>query len=152
MRRFIFAASIRKVALRRVLGDSNSVNEAVFLDDVMDQIRVRSTRYHEHAYLFVLAALEYSQQRLSNRRHVDGRELSLACRDLALERFGVMGRLVLAHWGVTSTEDFGRLVFTLVEAGLLIRQQTDSQEDFVEVFSFDETFDSAYPWSAAHLA
>ncbi|MBV6521581.1 MAG: hypothetical protein MNPFHGCM_01722 [Gemmatimonadaceae bacterium] len=118
----------------------------------MDQIRVRSTRYHERAYLFVLAALEYSQQRLPERRHIDGRELAHAVRDLALERFGVLARLVLDHWGVSSTMDIGQLVFTLVEVGLLIRQPTDVQDDFLDVYSFDAAFEVGYPWSAAHLA
>src|SRR5262245_15029213 len=118
----------------------------------MDQIRVRETRYHEHAYLFVLAALEYCQQHLPERRHIDGRELAFACRDLALERFGVMSRMVLEHWGVTTTADIGQLVFTLVDVGLLIRQTTDAQEDFADVFSFDVAFEAAHPWSAADLA
>jgi uncharacterized repeat protein (TIGR04138 family) len=100
----------------------------------------------------VLAALEYCQQRLPDRRHIDGRELALSCRDLALERFGVMARLVLEHWGVTGTADIGKLVFTLVDVGLLIRQPTDVEDDFVDVFSFDDALEASYPWSAAHLA
>lgn len=128
------------------------MNELAFREGVMDQIRVRNTRYHERAYLFVLAALEYCQQRLPERRHIDGRELAHACRDLALERFGVMSRLVLEHWGVTSTTDIGQLVFTLVDVGLLISQTTDALDDFSDVFSFDTAFEAAYPWSAAHLA
>lgn len=128
------------------------MSELAFRDGVMDQIRVRESRYHEHAYLFVLAALEYCQQRLPERRHIDGRELAFACRDLALERFGVMARMVLEHWGVMATADIGQLVFTLVDVGLLIRQATDAQDDFTEVFSFDAAFEASYPWSAAHLA
>ncbi|MEP7345497.1 MAG: Minf_1886 family protein [Gemmatimonadaceae bacterium] len=128
------------------------MNELAFLHGVMDQIRVRETRYHEHAYLFVLAALEYCQQRLPERRHIDGRELAFACRDMALDRFGVMARMVLEHWGVVGTADIGQLVFTLVDVGLLIRQVTDAQDDFTDVFSFDVAFEASYPWSAAHLA
>src|SRR5678815_2796411 len=79
----------------------------------MDQIRLREPRFQEHAYLFVLSALEYSQSRLPERRHLSGRELAEACRDLALERYGVMARLVLDHWGVRSTSDIGDVVFTL---------------------------------------
>ena len=128
------------------------MSELAFREGVMDQIRVRETRYHEHAYLFVLAALEYCQQRLPERRHIDGRELAIACRDLALDRFGVMSRMVLEHWGVTGTADIGQLVFTLVDVGLLVRQVTDAQDDFTDVFSFDAEFEAAYPWSAVHLA
>ena len=52
----------------------------------MDRIRLREPRFHEHAYLFVLAALEYCQTKLTERRHITGRELSDACRALALDR------------------------------------------------------------------
>ena len=128
------------------------MSELAFRDGVMDQIRAKDPRFHEHAYLFLHAALEYCQQRLPERRHIAGRELAQACRDLALERFGVMARLVLEHWGVTRTEDLGDIVFTLVSVGLLISQPTDTRDDFADVFSFDEAFEEAYPWSAAHLA
>ena len=112
----------------------------------MDRIRLREPRFDERAYLFVLAALEYCQQRLPERRHITGRELSLACRDLALDRFGVMARLVLEHWGVKSTGDLGDVVFTLVELGLLMSQPSDSREEFIGVFDFDQAFEREYPW------
>ena len=118
----------------------------------MDRIRAREPRFHEGAYLFVLSALEYSQARLAERRHICGRELAHACRDLALERYGVMARLVLEHWGVRSTADIGDIVFTLVDLGLLISQPTDSREEFVGVFDFDQEFEREYPWSVAQLA
>ena len=58
----------------------------------MDRIRLREPRYDERAYLFVLAALEFCQQRLTERRHLTGRELAEGCRDLALQRYGVIAR------------------------------------------------------------
>jgi uncharacterized repeat protein (TIGR04138 family) len=123
-----------------------------FRDGIMERIRAREPRFHEHAYIFVLAALEFSQARLPERRHISGRELAAACRDLALERFGVMSRLVLEHWGIRSTADIGDVVFTLVELGLLISQPTDRREDFVDVYSFDQAFEREYPWSVVQLA
>ncbi|HXY29112.1 MAG TPA: Minf_1886 family protein [Gemmatimonadaceae bacterium] len=122
------------------------VAEQCFREGVMDRIRLRETRFDERAYLFVLAALEYSQSRLPERRHVDGRELAHACRDLALEQYGLMARLVLEHWGIRSTADIGDIVFTLVECGFLISQATDVREDFADVFGFDDAFDRDYPW------
>jgi uncharacterized repeat protein (TIGR04138 family) len=115
----------------------------------MDRIRAHDPRFEEGAYLFVLAALEYCQAHLPERRHIAGRELAEACRDLALQRYGVMARLVLEHWGVRSTSDIGDMVFTLVELGLLISQPTDSREEFVDVFDFDQVFDREYPWNCA---
>ena len=115
----------------------------------MDRIRLREPRFDERAYLFVLAALEYCQQRLEERRHISGRELALACRDLALDRFGVMSRVVLEHWGVRTSADIGDVVFTMVELGLLMSQATDSREEFADVFDFDQAFEREYPWSGA---
>lgn len=133
-------------------GEFARVAELSFRDGIWDQIRLRETRFHEHAYLFVLAALEFQQARLAERRHIDGRELAGAVRDLALEKFGVMARMVLEHWGVRATADVGDIVFTMVELGLLMSQPTDSRLDFVNVFDFDQAFEQAYPWSAEHLA
>ncbi len=117
----------------------------------MDRIRARETRFEEGAYLFVLAALEYAQTRLPERRHISGRELAEACRDLALQRFGVMARMVLEHWGVRSTADIGDIVFTLVDLGLLISQPTDTRDEFVGVFDFDQAFEREYPWSVVEI-
>jgi uncharacterized repeat protein (TIGR04138 family) len=116
------------------------LSELAFRDGIMDRIRLREPRFHENAYLFVLSALEYCQARLTERRHITGRELASACRDLALDRYGVMARLVLEHWGVRATADMGEIVFALVDCGVLIKQETDGPEDFADVFDFDEAF------------
>jgi uncharacterized repeat protein (TIGR04138 family) len=128
------------------------VGELGFRDGLMEQIRLRESRFHESAFLFVLASLEFLQARLPERRHVDGKELAHAVRELALDRFGVTSRLVLDHWGVRSTADVGDIVFALVDTGLLMSQPGDSRSDFADVFDFDEAFEESYPWSAAHLA
>ena len=128
------------------------MSELAFRDGIMDRIRLREPRFHENAYLFVLAALEYCQARLTERRHITGRELAAACSDLALDRYGVMARLVLDHWGVRATADIGDMVFALVDLGLLISQPNDSREDFADVFDFDQAFGREYPWKYAHQA
>jgi uncharacterized repeat protein (TIGR04138 family) len=124
------------------------VAELAFRDGIMDRIRLREQRFDERASLFVLGALEFCQQRLPERRHITGRELALACRDLALERFGVMSRMVLECWGVRSSADLGDVVFTLVELDLLMSQSTDTRDEFVDVFDFETAFEREYPWCA----
>ena len=128
------------------------MSELTFRDGVMDRIRLREPRFHEHAFLFVLAALEFCQQRLTERRHITGGELAVACRDLALERYGRMARLVLEHWGVRCTSDIGDIVFTLVDLGLLISQPNDAREEFTAVFEFDAAFEREYPWKSVQHA
>jgi uncharacterized repeat protein (TIGR04138 family) len=123
--------------------------ELAFRDGVMDRIRMRESRYDERAYLFVLAALEFCQQRLTERRHLTGPELAQGCCDLALARYGVLARTVLEHWGVCDSADLGEIVFTLVDLGLLMSQPTDSKDDFIGVIDFHQAFDRDYPWNAA---
>ncbi|MEM8756651.1 MAG: Minf_1886 family protein [Planctomycetota bacterium] len=76
-------------------------------------------------------------------RHVSGAQLCLGFRDLAVRRYGALARTVLKHWGVQATEDFGRLVFALIEAGVLRESQDDRYDDFVGVYDFDEAFAEA---------
>ena len=76
-------------------------------------------------------------------RHVSGRQLCMGLRDYAIERYGLLARTVLARWGVTKTEDFGRIVFALVDAGLMRKTDEDQLEDFQGVFEFDEAFGRA---------
>ncbi len=122
--------------------------ELAFRDGIMDRIRLREQRFDERAYLFVLGALEFCQQRLPERRHISGRELAQACRDLALERYGVLAGHVLEHWGIRRSSDIGDVVFTLVELELLMSQANDTREEFAEVFDFDHAFARDYPWCA----
>jgi uncharacterized repeat protein (TIGR04138 family) len=116
---------------------------------VLDDLRRRYPAYHETAYFFVLAGLQFTLERVGASRHVSGRELALGCRDLALERWGVMSRPVLSHWGINATRDIGELVFALVECGVLIKQEDDSLTHFEGVYDFEEVFERSYPWGAS---
>jgi len=128
------------------------VPELAFRDGVMDRIRLRESRYDEQAYLFVLSALEYTQGKLEARRHVSAAELASSCRELALDRYGVMSRIVLEKWGVSATADIGEIVFTLVELGFLVKQPSDNREEFTAVFDFENAFEREYPWNSAPYA
>jgi uncharacterized repeat protein (TIGR04138 family) len=114
--------------------------------EVLARLEQNGSRYHERAYLFVLAGLEYLQSRLPERRHVTGAEVTHACRDFALAQYGLIAREVLEHWGIRETADFGRIVYALVEVGLLVTQPGDRIEDFHDVFSFERAFAESYVW------
>jgi uncharacterized repeat protein (TIGR04138 family) len=122
------------------------VNDLQFADDVLARIRAHGGKYHERAYLFVLASIEFLQSRLEVRRHVTAHELAWACRDLAREQFGLMAPAVLSHWGMSRTDDIGRIVFTLVEIGMLVTQPGDHESDFEGVYRFADVFGDAYEW------
>jgi len=117
-----------------------------FAEDVLWQLQERDPRYDRRAYVLVLAALNYVMENLPERRHISGQELAEGIRDVALERYGIMARSVLSHWGIRSTEDMGEIVFALVEGGMLARQEGDSVEDFRDVYDLTEAFEENYPW------
>jgi uncharacterized repeat protein (TIGR04138 family) len=72
--------------------------------------------------------------------HVSGQQLCMGLREYAIDRFGVLAPCVLRHWNISRTEDFGRIVYALIEAGELSKTADDSIEDFHSVFEFDEAF------------
>jgi uncharacterized repeat protein (TIGR04138 family) len=55
-----------------------------------------------------------------------------------------LARTVLVRWNVTSTYDFGRIVFAMVDSGLMQKTDDDSIEDFRNVYDFKTAFDAAY--------
>ena len=108
----------------------------------LEQLRERYPRFLESAYLFILSSLHHVLGKLEEPRHISGRELTLGVRDLAIERYGPLARTVLEHWGIRSSEDVGAIVFALVEFGILIKQDEDQLDDFLDVFNFDEAFEA----------
>ena len=84
--------------------------------------------------------------RLPDRRHITGGELLDGVRLLAFERYGPMSRSVLNHWGLLSGEDVGRIVFLLIDRGVMSRTESDSLEDFANIVRYDDTFESGYRW------
>jgi len=77
-------------------------------------------------------------------RHVGGRDLCWGLRDFALERWGLLARIVLEAWRVRSTLDFGRIVFGFIEFDMMRKQPEDTIDDFQNVFGFAEAFDGPF--------
>ena len=114
------------------------------VENPLDQIIARDPRYKLEAYVFVHDALGHTWSRLEQRRHVTGRELLDGIKDLALKRYGPMAKAVLNSWGVRATDDFGAIVFNMVDAGLLSKTEEDRIEDFHAVYDFDDVFVRSY--------
>jgi len=106
----------------------------------IEQVAREVGRYDLQAYYFVFEVLEWLMEKLGERRHVSGAELSEAARDLAIERFGMLAKYVLEGWGITSTACFGRIVYALIDAGQMSRTDQDSIADFEDVFDFAQAF------------
>lgn len=106
----------------------------------IEAILAKNPSYKFEAYSFVMAGLHHTVTKLPKPRHVSGRELCEGMRDYALEQFGPMARTVLEHWGIRRTGDFGKVVFLLIEAGLLRKTEEDSIHDFDNIYDFSQAF------------
>jgi len=112
--------------------------------------------YAVDAFLFVQRGLDYTVKRIHGEepacvstdqdepqhisRHVSGQQLCHGLRDFAKREYGLMAKSVLARWRIHRSEDFGRIVFAMVDAGLMHKTADDTIEDFIDVFSFEEAF------------
>lgn len=104
------------------------------------------------AYEFLHHALAYTQRMLGHcaetvppggeaqPQHVSGQELLEGVRRFAIEQFGMMASVVFHEWGLRGTGDFGVMVFRLIDAGLWHKSPTDSIDDFVDLYDFEEEF------------
>lgn len=114
-------------------------------EEVLDGLVADDPRYQRDAYHFVREGLDYTQQQISKGeegkvRHVSGQELLIGLRGHALEQFGPMALMVLTEWGIWRCEDFGEMVFNMVEHELLARTEEDSREDFKGGYDFLDAF------------
>jgi uncharacterized repeat protein (TIGR04138 family) len=72
--------------------------------------------------------------------HVSVAELLDGVRQYALQEYGPMAMMVLNSWGVKSCEDFGEIVFKMVEHRLLSVTEQDTREEFRKGFEFFGAF------------
>ena len=91
-----------------------------------------------------MAGLNFTVSRLKKYRHVTGQELSEGVKDFALREFGPLAQTVLESWGIQATRDIGRVVFALIQEGLLHKNEEDCIEDFNEVYDFGTTLSRDY--------
>ena len=109
--------------------------------DLVEGICKKDKRYKPDAYEFVLQGLNFTQDKLKNRQgHICGSELARGLRDYAINQYGALACSVLSHWGINQTEDFGNIVFNMIEKKLLSKTDEDSLADFNHVYDFKAAF------------
>lgn len=114
-------------------------------EQAVESILQREKRYDPLAYLFLKDALDFTLKKAADGnggepRHVSGSELCLGFRDLAVQQFGPMAGTLMTEWGLRESGDIGELVFLLIDEQMFGRQESDTKEDFVNVFDFEEAF------------
>ena len=119
--------------------------QPINFEEVLDKIVKQDPRYRREAYVFLRGALDYVQKPSIKARkvetcHITGQELLCGIRAYALELYGPMTKTLLNEWGMHGCEDFGEIVFNMVDHGLLSKTETDSRDDFKSGYDFNEAF------------
>jgi uncharacterized repeat protein (TIGR04138 family) len=117
----------------------------------IEEIAAEDGLYPMEAYQFVGMGLGYTTKKIKGdvdapepSRHVSGQELAQGLRELALKQWGRLAKAVLARWNIHSTDDFGRIVFRLVENQWMSKTENDRLEDFHKVYDFETAFVEEY--------
>jgi len=119
------------------------------MDPIMD-LALRDGRYSVEAYRFLFKALEDATSLAGKvdaeglERHLTGQEVLAGIRVRGEEYYGPLCAKVWGRWGVHDSLDWGRVVFLLVQAGLLSSREEDSMDDFSEGFDFEAAFEEGY--------
>lgn len=104
--------------------------------------------YPIEAFHFVREGLSFTAQQIHRNqphateaeRHINGQQLCMGLRDFAIQQYGFLAPVVLGHWHVHRTDDFGRIVFAMVAEGLMSKTPEDNMNDFRMVYDFSEAF------------
>jgi uncharacterized repeat protein (TIGR04138 family) len=119
------------------------------------EVARRDTRYAYEAYEFLFEAYTHTQKMFGRsaeptrelapaENHVSGQELCAGAVDLAKREFGRMARVVFRRWGINQTDDVGEIVFNLIDANLLSKQDSDKRSDFHALFDLDDVLLNKY--------
>jgi uncharacterized repeat protein (TIGR04138 family) len=123
-------------------------------EEGLERILKKESRYHREAYVFLRDAVNFTEKlpnkegkvtrSKSERRHVSPEELLHGIRDFALQTYGPMAITLFEEWGIRSCQDFGEIVFIMVENRLLKKTEKDSRSDFENGYDFEVTFRHPY--------
>ncbi|MGH2272200.1 Minf_1886 family protein [Anaerohalosphaeraceae bacterium U12dextr] len=116
----------------------------------IEQVARDDGRYDPRAVKFVFEGLGHTIEKLrldedaDQPRHVSGQELAWGLADLARKRWGRLAAMVLNHWGVRRTRDWGDIVYLMIEHEWMSSQENDRIEDFDDVYDFASVFEKNY--------
>jgi uncharacterized repeat protein (TIGR04138 family) len=117
-------------------------------EEIVTRIVTSDPRYTSDAFFFVRDALDHTQAIIAKEakaskvlpRHVSGQELLEGIRQYALTTYGPMALALLTEWRLLRCEDFGEIVFLLVEHGALSKTDKDQRTDFQDGYDFQSAF------------
>lgn len=120
----------------------------VEFNEVIELICKEDGRYDRKAYTFIRQGLDHTVKEIRKKdaeksqrsRHVTGPELLEGLRTYSLEQYGPLTKTVLNSWGIKRCQDFGDLVFNLIEYNVFSKTESDKREDFADIYTFEDAF------------
>ena len=115
----------------------------------MEEVIRQDGRYPPDAFAFLHESLAkavrdaHGETPAEGQHHVAGKQICIAARDLAIERWGLLATAVLKRWNIRATIDFGNMVYLLIQHNVMHKTDEDSLEDFRDVYDFREAFSSS---------
>jgi uncharacterized repeat protein (TIGR04138 family) len=127
---------------------AHRIMQDVKFNEVVEQICKEDPRYDRRAYSFVREALDHTvkvirkkqAEKGTHTRHVSGPELLEGLRQYALDQFGPLVKTVFDAWGIIRCEDFGEIVFNLIDYKIFSKTENDRREDFASIYTFEDAF------------
>jgi uncharacterized repeat protein (TIGR04138 family) len=117
----------------------------------IEEIAQDDGRYDARALKFVFEGLTFTVEKIRQQpepedvpRHISGQELAWGLAEVAQKRWGRLAAMVLSSWGLHTSRDFGEIVYLMIDHGWMTSQETDTIEDFNDVFDFTEVFEKKY--------
>lgn len=117
----------------------------------IEQIAREDDRFSPEAIKFVYKGLRYTVRHIAQDQsqepaphHVTGQKLCKGLQRLALEKWGRLSSVVLKHWGVKTTRDFGEIVYLMIRHKWMSAQPEDAIDDFNDIYDFKTAFEDEF--------
>ncbi len=125
------------------------------MKEAIEKIAIEDGRFSPKALFFVHNGLgkvieefkEANAETEDSLHHISGQDLARGLAQLATQKWGRLARVVLTHWGVNKTRDLGEIVFLMIKNQWMTAQETDSIEDFDNVYDFEEIFEKQFKFN-----
>ena len=87
------------------------------------------------AFEFIHIALQHATQ--GRQQHITAADLLESIKVVGNSAFGFLAKTLFGQWGIRTTDDWGRVVWVLVESEIWGKQPEDKQSDFNGLWDFE---------------
>lgn len=117
------------------------MEEIDFESDTFEDIVAKDRRYDFRAYALLMDVIHFLGTEGS---HFSAFDILEEFKERALDQYGPMTYTVLTEWGLSKTEDIGEMMFNLVEAHRVRKDDGDTPESFSGGYDFKSAFEGPY--------